>query len=110
MQLATGGVLVAKTYCKARSYLEVKETFHWRFQEKVSPANGTVWKNAKNYEKKGTSLNITKGKSGRRRTVRAEKTMEVVRFYVESNAEIVSCRLNGLALSASTFNKIMKQT
>ena len=54
-------------------------------------------------------LNINKGRSGRRRTVRIEETIEVVRFYAENNARNISSRRNGLGLSCSDFNKIKKQ-
>ena len=62
----------------------------------------------KKYGREGTSLNINKGRSGSRRTMRNEETIKVVRLYVENNARNVSCRRNGLGLSRSTFNK-MKQ-
>ena len=90
-------------------YLEVKEVFRRRFPEKDSPTNKTILKNVKKYKKEGTSLNINKGRSGRRRTVRTKEAIEVFRLYVKDNARNVSCRRNGLELNRSTFNKIMKQ-
>ena len=54
-------------------------------------------------------LNISKGRSDRRRVVRTEETIEVSRLFVENNARNISSRRNGLGLSRSTFNKIMKQ-
>ena len=66
-------------------------------------------KTQKNYEREGTSLNINKGRSGRRGTVTTEKTVEAVRLYVENNAKNASCRRIGLGLSRSNFNKTMKQ-
>ena len=103
-------VFAAKTYYKTSSYLEEKEAFR-RFLEKDPPpsTNRTIWKNVKKSEREGACLNIKKGKSGRRRTVRTEETIKVVRFYIENNARKVSCRHNELGLSRNTSNKIMKQ-
>ena len=39
---------------------------------------------------------INKVRSSRRRAVRTEETIEVVRLYVGNNARNVSCRCNGL--------------
>ena len=86
----------------------------WKYKrlsakDKNPPTNGAIWKNVKKHEREGTSLNINKGRTGKRRGVRTEETIEVVRLYVESNATKVSCRRNRLELRRSTFNKIMKQ-
>ena len=50
----------------------------------------------KKYEREGTSLNINKERSGRRKTVRTKETMKAVRLYVENNARNISCRCNEL--------------
>ena len=76
MQLTTAQcVFVVKTYYKTSSYLEVKEAFRRRFPEKDPPANRTIWKNVKKHGIEETSLNINKGRSGQRRTVRTEETI-----------------------------------
>ena len=67
-------VSIVKTYDK--------ETFRRRFPEKHPPTNRRIWKNAKKYECQGTSLNINKGNSCRRETVRIEKAIKIVKFYV----------------------------
>ena len=48
----------------------------------------------KKIRRKGTSLNINKGRSGRRRTVRTKETIEVVRLFIENNAGNVIFRRN----------------
>ena len=96
-------VFVVKTYYKASSYLEVKEAFRERFLDKVSPRNRRAWKNVEKYDREGAKV-----RCNRRRTVKIEETIEVVRSYMESNATNVSCRCNGLQLSHSTFTKIIK--
>ena len=92
------GVLVVKLYYKTSSYLEVKdwkEAFRSRFAVKDPPTSKTIWKNKK-YERVGTSRNINTGRFGRRRIVRTEQTIEVVRLYVKNNAGNLSCRRNGV--------------
>ena len=109
MQLiAEHGLFVVKIYCKISIYLEVKKAFGIRFPEKEPPIDRTKWKNLKNFERERTSLTMNKGRSGRKRTVKTEEIIEVFRSCVENNARNFSLRHNGLGLSCSTFNKIMK--
>ena len=69
-----------------------------------------VWKNVKKNtaENEHVLININKGRSGRRRTVKNEETIEVDRLYVEYNTKNVSCKRNGQRLRRSAVNKIMK--
>ena len=53
-------------------------------------------KKKKKKNAKGTSLNTNKGRSGRRRTVRTNQTIEVFRLYVQINAKGDNCKRNGL--------------
>lgn len=66
-------------------------------------------KKREKYETEGASLNINKGRFGRKRTVRTEKAIEFVRLYLKNYARSVSCRHNGLGLSRSNFKKIVMQ-
>ena len=53
MQLTTEQyVFVVITYYKARSYLEVNETFHRRFPKKDPPPNRTIWIHLRNSKEK----------------------------------------------------------
>ena len=57
-----------------------------RFPEKDPSTTRTIWKNVKKYEREGLSLNINKGRSDRRRTVRTEETIKAARLYAQNNA------------------------
>lgn len=103
-------IFLVKTSYRISSYLEVREAFRRRFLEKDPPTNWIVWKNVKENTKENEHvlININKGRSGRRRTVKSEETVEVDRLYVQHNTKNVSCKRNGQRLRRSAFNKIMK--
>ena len=95
MQLTTEQrIFVVKSYYKTSNYLKVKEAFCRRFQEKDPLTNSTIWKNVTNTKEKEQVLNINRGRSRKRRTIKTEETIEVVRLYVENNARNVSCGRN----------------
>ena len=53
MQLLTKRcVFLVKVYYKIRSYLEEKEAFRGKCQEKEPPINRTIWKQVKGRKKK----------------------------------------------------------
>ena len=52
----------------------------------------------KKSQREGTNLSISKGRSGRRRTVRTKETIKVVWLCIEDNARNVSCGRNGTEL------------
>ena len=52
----------------------------------------------KKYARDRVSLNMNKARSGSKRIVRTKDTIEVVRLYVENNAENVSWRRNVLVV------------
>ena len=80
MQLPTEQrVFVVKTYYKTSSCQEVNKTFRRTFSEKDQPPNRTKRENKKRYEIERTNLNISKRRSGRRRTVKTKETMKVVK-------------------------------
>ena len=73
------------------------ETRNKNFSVKDDAKMQKLWKNAKKYEREGLSLNISKARYGRKRTVRTKETIEVVTLYVKDRAINVSCRGNVLA-------------
>ena len=87
---------VVKDYYEFRSFNAVRNAFHERFPDRK-------------YELEGTSHNLNKGRSGRRRTVRTEETINVVRNLLEEHPR-VSCRRNMLNISKTAFNNITSRT
>jgi hypothetical protein len=67
----------------------------------------TIWRNVSKYKTEGTSLNLNKGRSGRRRTGRSDENVRRVQEILTENPQI-SARKNGLNISKSTFNRIIK--
>ena len=55
------------------------------------------------YERDGTSLNMNKGRLGRRITTRTQGNIEAVRQALERNQERISARRSGLGISPSSF-------
>lgn len=99
-------VFVVKTWISTRSIKQVQESFAHSFPDRISPSKNAIWKNVKKYQQEGTSLNLNKGRSGRRKTARAEENIENVRTLLLQNTN-VSVRKNGLPLSKSSFNRIV---
>ena len=53
-------------------------------------------KKRKRYDREEKNLIINKGRSDMKRTVRANRTVYVVRSYVQNNARNIDCRCNEL--------------
>ena len=53
-------------------------------------------KKRKRYDREGKNLIINKGRSDMKRTVRANRTVYVVRSYVQNNARNIDCGCNEL--------------
>ena len=110
MQLTTEQrVFVVRKYHETRSYARVKEAFRERFPERNPPANRTIQQNARKYEEEGTSLNVNKGRSGRRRTVRTLEAVNQVRELLENQPRGISCRRNPINITKSSFHNIVKK-
>jgi transposase len=108
MQLTTvQRVFVVKEYLQCGSYVAVQNAFQQRFPDTLSPAKTTIWRNVNKYKNEGTSLNLNKGRSGRKRTERSEENVEIVQQQLLENPGI-SCRRNGVDIDKSTFNRIVK--
>ncbi|CAH1786147.1 unnamed protein product, partial [Owenia fusiformis] len=78
------------------------------FRPSPPPARSTILRNVRKYQEAGTSLNLNKGNSGRRRTGRSEENVERVRTRLHENPRDTSARRNGIGLPQATFNRITR--
>ena len=109
MQLTTDQrVFIVTEWSRSGSLQQVAAAFHERFPDRNVPAKSTLWRNIRKYQQEGTSLNLNKGRSGRRRTVRSEENVAAVRRAIQENPQ-VSMRRNGQAISKSSFHRIVRQ-
>ena len=104
-------VFVVENYHQSqRSLATVKQRFQARFPNRNPPTSRTILLNVRKYSNHGTSLNLNKGNSGRRVTVRDQATINQVRQSLEANhGQNITCRRNGLNLSPTTFHKIVSK-
>ena len=86
---------------------EVANRFGERFPERPVPVKSTIWKNVRKYQREGTSLNLNKGRSGRRRTARTDDNIRAVQELLDRDPN-VSVRRNGIGIAPSTFNNIVR--
>lgn len=100
-------VFVVSIYLETKSFLAVKDAFRRRFPERNCPCNSTIRKNVEKYRQHGTSLNLNKQFSGRRKSVRTPENIEMVRDHLQENPQ-VSVRRNGLGLHRSSLHRIIK--
>ena len=99
------GVFVVKTWISTGSIKQVQGLFAPSFPDRISPSKNAIWKNVRKYQQEGTSLNLNKGRSGRRKTARTEENIENVQTLLLQNAK-ASIRRNELPLLRSSFNRI----
>ena len=104
-------VFVVENYHQSqRSLATVKQRFQARFPNRNPPTSRTILLNVRKYSNHGTSINLNKGNSGRRVTVRDQATINQVRQSLEANhGQNITCRRNGLNLSPTTFHKIVSK-
>lgn len=100
-------VFVVTKFLQSGSIRDVQALFEEHFPDRPSPTKTTIWRNVKKYQTEGTSLNINKGRSGRKRTRRTDENIELVRQHLQENHN-VSCRKNGLDMDRTTFHRIVK--
>ena len=80
MQLAKQQrVLLVTAWMRSKSYQVCCRVFSEDFPEKSVPNKTTIWKNVEKYREEGTSLNLNRGRSGRRRTAISEENIKNVR-------------------------------
>ena len=99
-------VFVVKKYHEIRSYRAVQEQFRQAFPGRNPSTKSTIQSNVRKYDDEGTSLNLNKGRSGRRRPARTDQNIQRVQDLL--GQQQVSCRKNTLGLSKLTFNRIVK--
>ena len=83
----------------------VRNSFAVQYPNANVPARSTILRNCKKYEERGTSLNLNKGRSGRRRTVRTAGNIQAVRDLLVQNS---SARRNELGMNCTSFNRITR--
>ena len=99
---------LVKKYHETRSYLQTQEAFHLMFPDRDPPTKKTIWLNVRKYEAEGTSHNLNKGRSGRRKSARTEENIEAVRQQLEHHPHQTSARRNGVGLTQASFNRITR--
>ena len=102
-------IFIAKSYSETKSYNQVQTKFRTLFPERLPPNKTTIRKNVNKCERDGTSLNMNKGRSGRRITTRTQEYIAAVRQALERNQGRISARRNGLRISPSSFCRIIKK-
>ena len=101
-------VFIVLHYTQTQSIAAVQNAFRARFPDRNPPTKRTVMKNVRKYSEAGTSLNLNKGNSGRRRTTRSEENIAAVRDLLQQNPGNVSARRNPLPISRTGFNRITR--
>ncbi|KAF2368500.1 Protein of unknown function DUF4817 [Trinorchestia longiramus] len=74
-------ISIVVNFLGSNSIQHVQELFQERFPERNSPSKVTIWKNVRKYKTEGTSLNLDKGRSGRKSTERAPENAEIVEHF-----------------------------
>ncbi|KAF2351688.1 Protein of unknown function DUF4817 [Trinorchestia longiramus] len=97
---------IVEKHFQAKSFHEVIKSFQEHFPERQSPTKMTIWRNVTRYRTEGTSLNLNKGRSGRKRTGRSEENVRIVQGALAENSQI-SARKSGLDDTTFTFNRII---
>lgn len=99
-------VFIVEKYLVTKSFQQVSQSFEERFPERPSPTKMTIWRNVAKYRTEGTSLNLNKRRSGRKRTGRTEENIQRVHQALTETPHI-SARKSGLDISKSTFSRIV---
>ncbi|KAF2347968.1 Protein of unknown function DUF4817 [Trinorchestia longiramus] len=97
---------IVEKYFQAKSFQQVIQSFQEHFPERQSPTKMTIWRNVTRYRTEGTSLNLNKGRSGRKRTGRSEENVRIVQRALTENPQIPA-RKNELDVTKSTFKRII---
>ena len=101
-------IFVVSKYLETKSYNEIIRAFRVRFPDRVVPYKTTIQRNVKKYMEHGTSLNLNKQFSGRRRTARSVENIEEARIELQNNPGNFSLRRNNLELTRSSLQRIIK--
>ncbi|KAF2365257.1 Protein of unknown function DUF4817 [Trinorchestia longiramus] len=97
---------IVKKSFQVKSFQQVIQSFQKHFPERQSPTKMTIWRNVTKYRTEGTSLNLNKGRSGRKRTGRSDDNVRIVQGALTKNPQI-SARKSGLDVTKFTLNRII---
>ena len=100
-------VSIVKNYLQTQSSTAVQNVFQARFPGRNPPAPSTILRNVNKYLNAGTSLNLNKGNSGRRRSIRTAENIEAVRDVLQQNPHVSAGR-NPVPISSTSFNRITR--
>lgn len=96
-------------YHNSRSPDATQRAFQRRYPGRRPPSKGTIRYNYAKYNTEGTSLNLCRGRSGRRRTSRTQVNIDRVRREMQANPSSSARRNNLPMLTRSSFNRITKR-
>ena len=91
-------IFLVRTYFETHSIVEVSRIFRERFPGTEPPNKTTIFRNVKKYFDHGTSLNVFKKKSGRRKTGRSQENIDLIQEALEENPTTITSRVNGFTL------------
>ncbi|KAF2345963.1 Protein of unknown function DUF4817 [Trinorchestia longiramus] len=97
---------IVEKYFQAKSFQRVIRSFQEHFPERQSPTKMTIWRIVTRHRTEETSLNLNKGRPGRKRTGRSEENVRIVQGALTENPQI-SARKSGLDVTKSIFNRII---
>ena len=100
-------VFVVTSYLRTGSFKLVQQDFEQRFPKRALTTKKTIWTNVNKFKTEGKTSNLNRERSGCRRTERTRENINRVREKLIENPKI-SKRRNGLDISKSTFNRIVK--
>ncbi len=100
-------IFIVLQYNRTQNTTEVQNVFRARFCDRDPPHKATILRNVRKYSSEGTSLNLNKSNSGRRRTARSEQNIAAVRNLLEENL-YASARRNPVDISSAGFNRIKR--
>ena len=78
MQLTEQRVFVVKNYFETISFEIVQQRFQENFPERSSPTKKTIWKKVRKFNNEGTTINLNKNRSGRKKTARTRENINLV--------------------------------
>ena len=68
-------IFIVKSYYETKSYNQVQTKFRTLSPERLPPNKTRIWENIKKYKRDDISLNMNKGRSGRRITTRWQEAV-----------------------------------
>ena len=102
-------VFVVKKYHETGSFVTVRQAFQRQFPGVNPPSKSTIFRNVQKYQNEGTSKNLNKERSGRRRTARSQQNVQQMRQLLAQQPNGLSCRRNPTGLSKTSFNEITRK-